>query len=420
MPQGHKPGLPPDFTSASSNRCQSFTRNKHFEPTWRIDLGVSMSGIVLHNIQKSFGVTKVLRGVSLSVAQGEFLSLVGPSGCGKTTLMRIIAGLEAVGSGTVQIGGHDVTALRAADRDVAMVFQNYALYPHLTVRQNIGVPLMMRGMSAPERVPLLGGMLPGVAAKRRAINAEVVAAAETLGIGKLLERKPAQLSGGQRQRVALGRAIVRHPSAFLMDEPLSNLDAALRVTTRSEIVALHRRVGASTVYVTHDQSEAMTMSDRVAVMMDGQILQVGSPEDIYTNPQDLRVARFIGSPSINVLAVEITPGGEVMAGDVAIGLAAQTPGPAILASRPEDMMPDVSGMAARVEHLEYLGESLLVHASLQGSDELVICRLPPEMRRQVVRGEKIHLRPDPSKALLFGSDGLRLPSHLRVREHAHG
>jgi multiple sugar transport system ATP-binding protein len=385
----------------------------------RISLGVSMSGIVLHDIQKSFGDTNVLRGVSLSVAQGEFLSLVGPSGCGKTTLMRIIAGLEAVSSGAVEIAGVDVTALRAADRDVAMVFQNYALYPHLTVRQNIAVPLMMRRLTAPERMPLLGGLLPGVADKRRALNADVIAAAEMLGIGKLLERKPAQLSGGQRQRVALGRAIVRHPRAFLMDEPLSNLDAALRVTTRSEIVALHRRVGASTVYVTHDQSEAMTMSDRVAVMMDGHILQVGTPEDIYTDPQDLRVARFVGSPSINVLVAEVSPAGDVTVGGMTIGLRARKQGPALLAIRPEDLVPGPAGITARVEHLEYLGESLLVHAQVLDGNERVICRLLPELRPQVAPGEVVNLAPDPAKALLFDGDGRRIAADVRARKHAH-
>ena len=379
-----------------------------------------MSGIVIGGVQKSFGVTTVLRGVSLEVAQGEFLSLVGPSGCGKTTLLRIIAGLEAVGAGHVSISGRDVTALRAADRDVAMVFQNYALYPHLTVRQNIGVPLVMRRLSAPERIPVLGGLLPGVAAKRREISADVERAAAMLGIGALLERKPAQLSGGQRQRVALGRAIVRHPHAFLMDEPLSNLDAALRVTTRAEIVALHRRVGASTVYVTHDQSEAMTMSDRVAVMMDGQILQVGTPEAIYTNPQDLRVARFIGSPSINTFAAEIGPDGAVMIGAVDSGLGSTGTGPAILAIRPENIAPAQSGIAARIDHLEYLGESLLVHARLLEGNELVICRLPPEARQQIRRAETIHLRPDPAKALLFDGAGRRLSAHARMPEPVHG
>ncbi len=379
-----------------------------------------MSGIVIEGVQKSFGVTTVLRGVSLAVAQGEFLSLVGPSGCGKTTLLRIIAGLEAVSAGAVRIAGRDVTALRAADRDVAMVFQNYALYPHLTVRQNIAVPLVMRRLKAAERIPVVGGLLPGVAAKRREISTDVVAAAQMLGVGALLERKPAQLSGGQRQRVALGRAIVRHPRAFLMDEPLSNLDAALRVTTRSEIVALHRRVGASTVYVTHDQSEAMTMSDRVAVMMDGLILQVGTPEEIYTNPQDIRVAAFIGSPSINTLAAEIGADGDVMVGGIASGLGASVRGPTTLAIRPENIMLADTGIAARIEHLEYLGESLLLHARVLASHELVICRLSPERRRQVARGETIHLRPDPSRAFLFDSEGRRLAAHARTRELAHG
>lgn len=379
-----------------------------------------MAGIELIDIRKSFGTTPVLNGITLAVAPGEFLSLVGPSGCGKTTLMRIIAGLEPVTSGTVSIAGRDVTALRAADRDVAMVFQNYALYPHLTVRQNIAVPLIMRRLTAPERIPLVGGFLPGVSDKRRAINTDVATAADMLGIGNLLERKPAQLSGGQRQRVALGRAIVRHPRAFLMDEPLSNLDAALRVTTRSEIVALHRRVGASTVYVTHDQSEAMTMSDRVAVMMDGLILQVGTPEDIYTNPQHLRVASFIGSPSINTLACEIMPDGSVMIGGDHTDIQAEAAGPAILAIRPENIEPADSGMAARIEHLEYLGESLLVHARLADSQSMVICRLPPERRKHVARGEIVNLRPDPAKALLFDSNGRRLVARARSRDPVHG
>jgi multiple sugar transport system ATP-binding protein len=208
--------------------------------------------------------------------------------------------------------------------------------------------------------------------------------------------------------------------AFLMDEPLSNLDAALRVTTRSEIVALHRRVGASTVYVTHDQSEAMTMSDRVAVMMDGLILQVGTPEDIYTNPQDLRVAAFIGSPSINTLAAEIAADGRVTVGNIPVGLGASGHGPAILAIRPEDIAPHASGIAARIEHHEYLGESLLVHARVLDSGEQVICRLPPEKRRQVARGETVHLRPEPSKAMLFDSEGRRLMARTAALEHVDG
>jgi multiple sugar transport system ATP-binding protein len=226
-------------------------------------------GISIEGVEKRFDTTPVLRGVSATLAPGEFLSLVGPSGCGKTTLLRILAGLEAADAGTVSMGGRDVTRLRPADRDVAMVFQNYALYPHLTAGQNMAVPLAMRRLSVLERLPLVGRLVPGQAGRRRAIAADVRAAAETLRIGHLLDRRPAQLSGGQRQRVALGRALVRRPAAFLMDEPLSNLDAELRAQTRKEIVELHRRAGVTTVYVTHDQVEAMTMSDRVALMLDG-------------------------------------------------------------------------------------------------------------------------------------------------------
>jgi multiple sugar transport system ATP-binding protein len=277
-----------------------------------------MSGIVATGVSKSFGSTRVLGGVSLDIVSGEFVSLVGPSGCGKTTLMRIIAGLERPDSGRIEINQRDVTAIRAADRDVAMVFQNYALYPHLTVHQNISVPLVFRRLSAMERLPGVGRLVPGTAVRREEITALVRQSAGLLGLEALLARKPGQLSGGQRQRVALARAIVRQPKAFLMDEPLSNLDAALRVQTRKEIVEIHRRVGASTVYVTHDQSEAMTMSDRVAVMMGGDILQIATPEEIYANPVDLRVATFIGSPKINTLTAAVGDDGHVRVGRIVV------------------------------------------------------------------------------------------------------
>jgi multiple sugar transport system ATP-binding protein len=379
-----------------------------------------MSGIEVLDVCKAFGATPVLRGVSLAIAPGEFLSLVGPSGCGKTTLMRIIAGLEAVSSGTVRIADRDVTALRAADRDVAMVFQNYALYPHLTVARNIGVPLMMRRLSAAQRIPFIGDLLPATRQIKAGISADVVKTADMLGIGKLLERKPAQLSGGQRQRVALGRAIVRQPRAFLMDEPLSNLDAALRVSTRAEIVALHRRVGASTVYVTHDQSEAMTMSDRVAVMMDGQILQVGAPEEVYTNPQDLRVASFIGSPAINTFAAEAGDDGLVRAAGLTIQLGTRHRGPMTLALRPEDIAPGADGIEARIEHLEFLGESLLVHARATLTRESLISRMPPDRRKSVHVGETVRFAPEPGKAMVFGADRARIATQPLVRSLVHG
>jgi multiple sugar transport system ATP-binding protein len=382
-----------------------------------------MDGIIVSEVSKRFGDTQVLRDVSLSVGKGEFLSLVGPSGCGKTTLMRIIAGLEGVTSGTVSIGGRDVTATRAADRDVAMVFQNYALYPHLTVRQNIAVPLMMRRLGPVQRLPFAGWLAPSVRARLDAIRQDVETAAGMLGIGALLDRKPAQLSGGQRQRVALGRAIVRNPLAFLMDEPLSNLDAALRVTTRSEIVALHRRVGASTVYVTHDQSEAMTMSDRIAVMMQGELLQVGTPDEIYADPQDLRVARFIGSPSINQIAAQAGPDGAVRVGGAAIGLRLEKPGDVVLAVRPEDLRLAAQGLAGRVTHLEYLGESLLAHVRLTEGAETIVCRLPPENRARLRHDEAVHLAFDHARALVFALDNRRLaarPVPSALREVAHG
>jgi multiple sugar transport system ATP-binding protein len=380
-----------------------------------------MSGVEVHAIRKSFGAQEVLKGVSLGIAPGEFVSLLGPSGCGKTTLMRIIAGLETASSGRVCIGGEDVTAIRAADRDVAMVFQNYALYPHLTVRQNIAVPLAMRRLSVVQRAPLVGRFAPGSASLRAAIAADVERTARMLEIGAFLDRRPAQLSGGQRQRVALARAIVRQPLAFLMDEPLSNLDAALRVTTRAEIVALHRRVGASTIYVTHDQSEAMTMSDRVAVMMGGEILQVGTPEAIYDDPQDLRVARFIGSPAINALAAEIEADGVVRIDGAPTGVWSRQRGPVTLAVRPEDVVPaPLGGLPARVDHVEFLGESVLIHASLAASGAPILARAPPQMRKDARRGQPITLGFAPQKALLFDAHGKRLAAVTALPERAHG
>jgi multiple sugar transport system ATP-binding protein len=375
-----------------------------------------MAGVIVDTVTKSFGRTVVLKGVSLAVQRGEFVSLVGPSGCGKTTLMRIIAGLESVSSGRVVIQNEDVTGIRAADRDIAMVFQNYALYPHLSVRQNMMVPLAMRRLTTSQRVPFVGGYLPGARAIAKGMAADVERTAGLLGINHLLERKPAQLSGGQRQRVALGRAIVREPRVFLMDEPLSNLDAALRVQTRMEIVALHRRVGASTVYVTHDQSEAMTMSDRVAVMMDGEILQVASPEDIYVNPSDLRVASFIGSPKINTLPASI--GSDLMArvGDYVTGLTGEKAGEAIFAVRPEDIMPAPTGIAALVEHVEFLGDCVLIHARTVETGHALISRVAPGQRPSLGSGAVMHFQPVAAKAFLFASTGKRLVA--RVAEQA--
>jgi multiple sugar transport system ATP-binding protein len=243
-----------------------------------------MASISIEHIRKSFGAIDVLKDFSLDIADGEFVVLVGPSGCGKSTMLKILAGLEEATSGSIRIGDRDVTDLAPGDRDIAMVFQNYALYPHLTVARNMGFGLKMRGTPAAE------------------IDRRVAEAARILDVAHLLDRRPRQLSGGQRQRVALGRAIVREPLAFLMDEPLSNLDAKLRVHMRAEIGALHQRLGVTTIYVTHDQIEAMTMANRIVIMKDGLIQQIADPDTMFEQPANLFVAGFIGSPGMNFLA----------------------------------------------------------------------------------------------------------------------
>jgi multiple sugar transport system ATP-binding protein len=259
--------------------------------------------VVLDHVSKRFDDVAAVDDLSLEVADKEFLVLLGPSGCGKSTALRMIAGLEDPTEGTIAIGDRVVNDVGAKDRDVAMVFQSYALYPHMTVRRNIEFPLRSRKVPADERAAL------------------VAEAAESLDLGGLLDRKPAQLSGGQRQRVALARAIVRRPQVFLMDEPLSNLDAKLRVQTRAELVELQRRLEATVVYVTHDQVEAMTMGHRIAVMSEGVLQQVGRPQDVYAKPANLFVARFIGSPPMNTVTGRIVP-----SSDDASGLAAELPG----------------------------------------------------------------------------------------------
>ncbi|WP_424810982.1 ABC transporter ATP-binding protein [Roseococcus sp. YIM B11640] len=369
-------------------------------------------GLSVDRVALTIGGSAILRGVSLHVAPGEFVALLGPSGCGKTTLMRIIAGIQHADSGTVRIGGRNVSAAHPAERDVAMVFQSYALYPHLTVAENIAVPLAMRRMSAWQRIPLLGGALPGTRAAREAITRDVARVAAPLGLSHLLDRRPGQLSGGQRQRVALARAVIRSPGAFLMDEPLSNLDAALRVTMRREIVEVHRRVGAATLYVTHDQSEALTMADRIAVMQAGEILQVASPEVIYRDPADLRVASFIGSPRINLLEVTAEESGRLLLEGTRTGLSTPLRGPATLGIRPEDWRLDGTGIEARVEHAEFLGDHTLLHLRLGAAP--VTMRAAPSLRP--VTGEALRLSFDPARALLFGADGKR--AALAAREPA--
>ncbi|MDR3375428.1 MAG: ABC transporter ATP-binding protein, partial [Ancalomicrobiaceae bacterium] len=338
-------------------------------------LQISISSVV-----KRYGPTLALKSVSLDIAEGEFIALVGPSGCGKSTLLRILAGLDSLDGGRISIAGRDVTSIRAADRDVAMVFQSYALYPHLTARQNMAVPLVMRRLNSWQRLPFVGGFVPG----RRRLDAQiadkVASVADSLRISALLDRKPGQMSGGQRQRVALGRAIVREPKAFLMDEPLSNLDAALRVHTRSEIVDLHRRLGATTVYVTHDQEEALSMADRVAVMKEGRLLQVASPRAIYDDPDHIEVAEFIGSPKINLAAADVTGDGVARLGAavVATGLDAFKGAVLRVGFRPEhgrlgaEERPGEGevALAFHLSRLEFLGAGAIAHGTLASGESI--------------------------------------------------
>jgi len=321
-----------------------------------------MAEVGIDRLHKTFGDVAVLNDVSIQVAHGEFMVFVGPSGCGKSTLLRSIAGLERPTAGRVMIGGEDVTRLAPARRGIAMVFQSYALYPHMTVRENIAFGLKVAKMPAAE------------------IETRLAEAATTLQIGHLLDRKPRELSGGQRQRVAIGRSIVRHPKAFLFDEPLSNLDAELRVQMRAELVGLHDRLGATMIYVTHDQVEAMTMADRIAVFNQGKVEQVGAPLELYTCPRNLFVAGFIGSPKMNLLQTEITevgpagasvglPGGGSVQVPAASG--ALSPGQKVtLGLRPEHLALGDSGrpvdawVSGQTQLVEHLGGEIITRIAL--------------------------------------------------------
>ncbi len=388
-----------------------------------------MSILSLRGITKSFAGNAILKGVSLEAEEGEFIALVGPSGCGKSTLLRIVAGLEHADGGEIVIGGREVSRLAAADRNVAMVFQSYALYPHLTAGQNIAVPLAMRRLSGVQRFPFVGNFLPGQRQIRADIQRQVREMASSLKIDHLLDRKPGQMSGGQRQRVALARAMVRSPSAFLMDEPLSNLDANLRVHARGEIVELHRRAGVPTLYVTHDQSEALSMADRVAVMIGGTLLQLASPKEIYDDPAHIEVARFLGQPRINVIETRMEPSGTVRFG--AITLAAENPAsgevPVMLGVRPEFVR--LSGtpdgmLKARVERTEFLGSEVIVHARLDAIGETIVARISPAEAAPLTAGIPVSVEIEPDRAMLFAASGERLRAQTVAfaapLEKAHG
>ncbi|MEO0682025.1 MAG: ABC transporter ATP-binding protein [Pseudomonadota bacterium] len=370
-----------------------------------------MASITISGIEKSFGDARVLERIDLDVAHGEFLTLVGPSGCGKSTLLRIIAGLEGASAGQVHIGDRRVDGVRAADRNLAMVFQSYALYPHLTVAENMLTPLKLRDLSARERLPFIGPLLSR--AKRRALAAQVQDVAEVLKIEALLGRKPGQLSGGQRQRAALGRAMVRKPAAFLMDEPLSNLDAALRVHMRAELAELHRHLGATFIYVTHDQAEALTMSDRMAVMMDGRILQIDAPQTVYDDPAELAVAEFVGSPKINVLPGEIDGAGRAFClGAPLSRFIAAPPGPVAVGLRPEHLAlvdaSDPDGIDGQVVHAEHLGSDVYLHAAIAAGEHRVVARALPAEAAALGVGAPVRIGRRRGEAMVFAPSGARL------------
>ena len=366
-----------------------------------------MPSVKLSRIRKTFGDTPVLADVSLSIEDGEFVALVGPSGCGKSTLLRILAGLEQADSGTVHIDDVEVTQIRPSARNLAMVFQSYALYPHLTVRDNLLTPLRLRDLGTFERLPVLGRLMAG--AKHAAMHDKLRQTADILQIEPLLDRKPGQLSGGQRQRVALGRSMVRNPRAYLMDEPLSNLDAALRVRMRAELSELHRALGGTFLYVTHDQIEALTMSDRVAVMKDGHILSIDSPDRVYDDPECLEVARFIGSPPINLFPGMIEGSGAVRTLNRVVGRSTpQSPESLIIGFRPESIMltDQGRGIAALVRHREHLGAEMFLHVEIEGHDERIILRTSAMAGLTV--GSLIAITFDEEKLLCFRTDGSRL------------
>ncbi|MDR3374640.1 MAG: ABC transporter ATP-binding protein [Ancalomicrobiaceae bacterium] len=351
-------------------------------------------GLVLDGIFKGFGSVDVLKDINLTVEEGEFIVFVGPSGCGKSTLLRLIAGLEEVSEGAIFIGGRDVTDVDPAERGIAMVFQSYALYPHLSVADNMGFSLRMAGRPKTE------------------IVAKVEAAAAKLHLTPLLDRRPAQLSGGQRQRVAIGRAIVRDPRIFLFDEPLSNLDAELRIEMRIEIAKLHRQLGNTMIYVTHDQTEAMTLADRIVVLRAGSIEQVGSPAAIYGDPDNLFVAGFIGTPKINLIPAVIDGGSLLceghrfaLPGDLAVRHGNQ---PVKIGVRPDLLRTAIDGepaLEAEVDVVEYLGDAAFVHAQTAGGARVV---RKAERSRLPQTGEKVRLAFDAAGVFLFDEAGRRL------------
>jgi multiple sugar transport system ATP-binding protein len=348
-----------------------------------------MASVSFRKLEKNYGALRIVKGIDLEIADREFVVLVGPSGCGKSTTLRMLAGLESISGGEIRIGERVVNKLPPRERDIAMVFQDYALYPHKTVYENMAFSLKVRGVAESE------------------IKIRIGQAADMLGIGQLLDRKPSQLSGGQRQRVAMGRAIVRRPQVFLFDEPLSNLDAKLRGQVRTEIKRLHQAIGTTIIYVTHDQVEAMTLADRIVILKGGEIEQVGTPDEVYNNPASIFVGGFIGSPAMN-FAKGVIRGGEVaFDGGATIPLHQRSAGKArglegrevTVGIRPEHFVPagEGHGLSGRVQVVEPLGSDTLIHFALGPST--LTARVAPEMRPRP--GETLSIGVDPSRVHLF-------------------
>ena len=355
-----------------------------------------MGAVDLTGVRKFFGVQEVIKGIDLTVGDGELVVFVGPSGCGKSTLLRMIAGLEDVDYGRVRIAGRDVTDLAPALRGVAMVFQNYALYPHMTAYDNLAYGLRRAGVGPAE------------------VAARVNETAALLQITQLLPRRPKAMSGGQRQRVAIGRAIIRKPDVFLFDEPLSNLDASLRVEMRSQIARLHRDFQATMIFVTHDQVEAMTLADRIVVLKDGKVEQIGPPREIYHRPANLFVARFIGSPAMNILPATVTAAGELTLG---WGSVLALPNPALagrvgqgvtLGLRPDKLKlagPEVAMASGQVSLVEHLGDETILHVQIDAATTLTV-KLAGDSAARL--GDRVHLGCDLDGACLFDAQGLAI------------
>jgi multiple sugar transport system ATP-binding protein len=349
-----------------------------------------MGAVQLSGLRKFYGALEVIKGVDLAVNAGELVVFVGPSGCGKSTLLRMIAGLEDVDYGRIDIAGKDVTEAPPAQRGVAMVFQNYALYPHMTAYDNLAYGLRRAGLA------------------RDAVDQRVKETAALLQITELLPRKPKAMSGGQRQRVAIGRAIVRKPEVFLFDEPLSNLDAALRVEMRSQIARLHQELAATMIFVTHDQVEAMTLADRIVVLNAGRVEQIGTPREVYHSPANLFVAGFIGSPAMNLLPASLGAGGVTLASGPVLGGPTGTGAAVTLGVRPDRLSlapPEAAHLSGAAKLIEHLGDETILHLHLDDGAALTL-KLAGDVA--VTLGARVHARIDMTGACLFGADGRAL------------